>query len=481
MKMPQPAAVSIVLALLAPAAVEGSFELLPGAGVVKLFSWNDDFVIEAAHQQPLVDSVKPTLEQENSQNEDFQEGLALLSENSGRQIRVNSDFARRQGAVTLGAGLSAGAGFKGGAQMTMADANAAAGSAAAAKLTNVATARVEGAAEVQAKTVQVHVQAQSMRGNATAVKSKQPLPVPVSWFAYFRLYLTTAFIVKALCMMCNIFYQASPLPLINQFNLKGDTGGADLAPFIAVAYGGWQWCFYGLFAYIVTSKSGFLVLVYSNVVGATLGLYYVYAFTLNCNNVAMLQRSSKYYYVLACIAAVQFCAIETMPSVKALFFCGLISSAWSMVSSASLVATIPEVYEKRSSQSLPLPLLVMGEISAVLWIICGVMLWDPWITFPNCFAMIVCTFALHLCYKYPADGSVCDENDIDADIMASAAAKQAELDDASREFQVARSSPGLLQRGLDFVSRSSATEREPLQDPAEAAKVYGGTGECGEW
>jgi uncharacterized protein with PQ loop repeat len=480
MKMPQPGAVAIVLALLAPAAVQGSFELLPGAGVVKLFSWNDELVTEAAQQLPLVDSVEPLLEQENSQHADIQEDLALLSEKSGRQIRVNSDFARRQGAVTLGAGLGAGAGFKGGAQMTMADANTAAGSAAAAKLTNAATARVAGAAEAQVKTVQVHVQAQSMRGNATAIKSKQPL-VTQSWFAYIRLSLSTAFVVKTLCMMCNIFYQASPLPLINQFNLKGDTGGADLAPFIAVAYGGWQWCFYGLFAYIVTSKNGFLVLVYSNVVGATLGLYYVYAFTLNCNNVAMLQRSRKYYYVLACIAAVQFCAIETMPSVKALFFCGLISSAWSVVSSASLVATIPEVYEKRSCQSLPLPMLVMNEISAFLWIVCGVMLWDPWITFPNCFALIVCSFALHLCWKFPADGSVCDENDIDEDIIASAAAKQAELDDASREFQGARSSPSLLQRGLDYVSRSSASERDALHDPAEAAKVYGGTGGTGDW
>merc|ERR1719230_915471 len=122
--------------------------------------------------------------------------------------------------------------------------------------------------------------------------------------------------------MCNIFYQASPLPLISEFQTKGDTGGADLAPFIAVAYGGWQWCFYGLFAYIVTSKSGFLVLVYSNVVGATLGLYYVYAFTLNCNNVAMIQRSTKYYQALACIAGTQFVAILVLQPVRALFFSG---------------------------------------------------------------------------------------------------------------------------------------------------------------
>merc|ERR1719171_609554 len=127
------------------------------------------------------------------------------------------------------------------------------------------------------------------------------------------------FVVKSLCMMCNIFYQASPLPIISEYRTKGDTGEADLAPYLATAYSGWQWCFYGMFAYLVTNKSGFLVLVYSNVVGATLGIYYVIAFNSNCNNMAMIQRSTKYYYVLACVAGVQVVAILTMPIVKALF------------------------------------------------------------------------------------------------------------------------------------------------------------------
>merc|ERR1719183_1275448 len=218
--------------------------------------------------------------------------------------------------------------------MTFADANAAAAKAASTAVQSNAKATVK-----------------SVRSILTT--SKEKTPAAISWFAWMRLYLSFAFVVKALCMMCNIFYQASPLPLIEGYKAKGDTGSADLAPFIAVAYGGWQWCFYGLFAYIVTSKSGFLVLVYSNVVGATLGLYYVYAFTLNCRNTAMLQRSTKYYYVLACIMAIQFVAIISMQPVRALFFSGLISSIWSTVASLSLISTVPTVYEQKSSKSLP--------------------------------------------------------------------------------------------------------------------------------
>merc|ERR1719398_173684 len=103
----------------------------------------------------------------------------------------------------------------------MADANAAAAKAAGAAV----------AAQTEAKTV-------SVRG-AEGAKSKQPLTAR-GWFGWMRFSLSFAFVVKTLCMMCNIFYQASPLPLITDITAKGDTGSADLAPFIAVAYGGWQ-------------------------------------------------------------------------------------------------------------------------------------------------------------------------------------------------------------------------------------------------
>merc|ERR1719375_3013508 len=258
--------------------------------------------------------------------------------------------------------------------------------------------------------------------------------------------------------------------MITEFSAKGDTGGADLAPFIAVAYGGWQWCFYGFFAYIVTSKSGFLVLVYSNVVGATLGLYYVYAFTRNCSNAAMLQRSSKYYYVLACIVAVQMCAIISMQPVRALFFCGLISSSWSTIASLSLISTVPKVFETRSSKSLPLPLLVMGTVSALLWILCGIMLWDPWITFPNMFALGVCIFALYLCYIFPADGG-CEDYICDSD------GEKEDCDAVPHGIDVERASPALLQRALGLVSRSALSS-----DAKDSAGTYGaacGTGGTG--
>jgi len=368
----------------------------------------------------------------------------------------------RQDAVVAaaGAGVNAWSG-KTGAAIKFAGATSAAANKVATKVATSNALHVAAANEAATK--------QDTSGKVlTVANAKEKNPVAaLGWFAWIRLSMSLGFIVKSACMACNIFYQASPMPLINEYTAKGDTGDADLAPFIATAYGGWQWCFYGTFAYLVTGKSGFLVLVYSNVVGATLGLYYVYSFVKNCNNKLMKEKSTTYYYILASLVSVQFIAICEMQPVKALFFCGLISSAWSTIASASLVATVPKVYETRNSKSLPLPLVVVGFFSAFLWILCGVMLWDPWITFPNMFACMVCIFALHLCYIFPAH----EEGENDCLCEKEAGADGIEDYETFSARDVERASPGMVQRALGLVGRSSGD----LKDPGACGT--GGTGD----
>jgi len=329
-----------------------------------------------------------------------------------------------------------------------------------------------GAATAANKVADVAASSNALVSNAqaqTAAIVKTPL-VATGWFAWLRLTLSLGFIVKSLCMILNIFYQASPLPLIAEYKTKGDTGEADLAPFIFLSYGGWQWCFYGTFAYLVTNKTGFLVLVYSNIVGAFMGIYYVIAFNANCYNKTMIARRSKYYGVLVCVMTSQFIAIETMPAVKALFFSGLVSSAWSTVSAASLISTVPKVIEQQNSKPLPLPLLLCGWISNLLWVLCGVMLWDPWITFPNAFGLGVCTFALCLCFMYPPF------EDCDSPVL--------------RQGSPQSSLTSPIQKVLSFVRLSSSRSEEQLvtetaddmdygsASSAAALHSGGGTGDC---
>jgi hypothetical protein len=440
--------------------------MFPGASIAKVYDWSEDVapaVLE--HVSVPKRSYAPFrgLSRHVSARRKLpmERWVSLLGEDSvDTRIHSDVDAGASQVATSQAVGLGAGAGE--GANTLTSKANAAVRNS---MVTAVATAQSHNATELL---------------NAT-VKTKQPLPTR-TWFSMLRFTFSFAFVVKTLCMMCNIFYQASPLPLITSFQSKGDTGDSDIAPFIATCYGGWQWCFYGLFAYIVTQKSGFLVLVYSNVVGALLGLYYVWAFNANCKNMAMLQRSTKYYGVLGSIVLIQLVGILTMQPVRALFFSGLISSVWSTVASLSLISTVPTVYERKSCASLPVPLLVMGVISAALWILCGVMLWDPWITFPNLFSFHVCVFALYLCCRFPADGpqsldkieSECDTSFVDTVEDATCSDDAACLD--------VRASP--LQRALAYVvsGSDSQPENRPIHDQVAISRKYGTTGGTGdEW
>jgi len=144
----------------------------------------------------------------------------------------------------------------------------------------------------------------SRKGATKEVQAKMPHK---SWFALF----TFAFIVKCLCMLSNLLGQVSPIPQVLRFNKAGDTGDADAAPFMSMLYGGFQWSFYGFLAFIVTGRSGFLVLVYSNIFGATLGVLYVSQFHRNCRNKESLHRLYIYYKIAAFLFTMQLLAIAS--------------------------------------------------------------------------------------------------------------------------------------------------------------------------
>ncbi|CAE7839767.1 SWEET7B [Symbiodinium sp. CCMP2592] len=213
--------------------------------------------------------------------------------------------------------------------------------------------------------------------------------------ARFAATLSLALIVKALCMLSNMLCYVSPLPQVQQFQKQGDTGEADSAPFMSILYAGWQWCFYGTFAYFVTQKSGFLVLVYSNVAGAVLGIYYVWGFQRNCRDNKALQQLHLYFRAVGVIVCLQCLAICSLTRGNALFFSGLMSSLSSIVSATSLCSTLPKVIKTQCSASINVELLTVGLCSSVLWVSCGLMLWDMWITVPNLFCItiqLVCGF-----------------------------------------------------------------------------------------
>lgn len=271
------------------------------------------------------------------------------------------------------------------------------------------------------------------------------------WFAFT---LTFAFCVKAACMASNIIFSVSPFPQVHEFSKHGHTGVVDCAPFMSILYGGFQWCFYGLFAFLVTKKSGFLVLVYSNVLGAFLGTYYVYGFMMYCRDSGALSRLKRYAQVALVVVTLQVFAIASLSRARSLLLVGFASSVCSVVGSLSLLATLPVVLETRCSKSINLPLATVGFLSGILWLTCGFILWDVWILVPNVANLCLNTITLSCGLYFP-------QEDSKAGLEYDSDAPEAVCVPSSITRRI--SSP-TLDRGVPILRRSDSLESTTEQD-----------------
>lgn len=215
--------------------------------------------------------------------------------------------------------------------------------------------------------------------------------------------LSFAMAVKGLCVMGNVLVQISPFPQVKRWGQRGCTGDADSAPYVSIAFGGFQWCFYGLFAYVVTSRSGFLVLVHSNCLGAVLGTYYVRAFYCNCRNEESLGALQKYLSAVSTLVLLQVCSMCILPAERALFLTGLISSFCSFIGATSVLVTVPMVFRTKDSRSIPGPFAVANCASAIVWSLCGYLLDDPLVMVPNLFSVFCSGTSIGLKVFYPSD------------------------------------------------------------------------------
>lgn len=222
-----------------------------------------------------------------------------------------------------------------------------------------------------------------------------------SWFAILRLALSSTFLLKCGCIGSNFLFQVSPLPIVKRFRHAGSTGDSDSAPFISQMFCCSQFSFYGLIAYIVTRKTGFLVLVYSNLVGICMGFYYVAVFLRHCKNPDIIRLTSKYLTAVGIAVSFQVACLLLLPTERALLFIGLVSSTCSLISAFSLVTAVPEVIRTRCSRGLHKPLLMAAEVNGLLWVTTGLTLWDFYIFVPNVVCVALNTFALGMAWYFP--------------------------------------------------------------------------------
>jgi len=215
--------------------------------------------------------------------------------------------------------------------------------------------------------------------------------------------LSFATAVKALCMAGNVLVQVSPYPQVKRWEQRGCTGEVDAAPYVSIAFGGWQWCCYGLFAWMVTKRSGFLILVQSNCLGAVLGTYYTMVFFRNCRHKEASLSLQWYMSAVGSLVLLQMCSILALPLERALFLTGLVASFCSFVGALSMLVVVPTVLRTGDSRAVSGPLVVTYLFSSMVWCVCGWLLGDPLIAAPNVAALISCSICAYLKMSYPSD------------------------------------------------------------------------------
>jgi hypothetical protein len=223
-----------------------------------------------------------------------------------------------------------------------------------------------------------------------------------SWFVHLLTGLTYAAVVKAMCLAGNVLVQLSPYSEVKRWERRRATGEADAAPYLSIAFGGWQWCYYGFFAWYLTGQSGFLILVHSNCLGALLGTYYTITFYRHCWNDKSQQSLLRYLSAVAALCVFQACALLALPPERALFLTGFVSSFCSFIGACSMLTTLPKVFRDRDSRAIPGALVLANLMSSLAWCVCGWILSDPLISTPNVMCACVSATCLYLKYRFPS-------------------------------------------------------------------------------
>ncbi|CAE8698596.1 unnamed protein product [Polarella glacialis] len=259
----------------------------------------------------------------------------------------------------------------------------------------------------------------------------------LSYFEQLLTGITFATFIKALCMTGNILVQISPYPQVQRWEHRRCTGEADSAPYVSIAFGGWQWCYYGLFAFFLTKRSGFLILVHSNCLGAVLGTYYTAAFYRHCRMECALQSLRLYLSAVAGLVVLQICALMVLPSDRALFLTGLVSSFCSFVGAISMLVSLPTVLRTKDSRSIPGPLVLANLLSSMVWCVCGWMRADPLIGAPNFVSVLSSSICIYLKFRYPSSELLEDASPMQKIMgkqeVAAINGKMQELEEATEE------------------------------------------------
>jgi solute carrier family 50 protein (sugar transporter) len=178
---------------------------------------------------------------------------------------------------------------------------------------------------------------------------------------------------------------------------ESGTGSLSHFPYVMLVMNSAGWLIYGI-------ASGIMSVVISNVVGLTISLVLAGAFLRYCRNAAVLGTARVHFaLVFFYVIALSLMTYMGLVSESAL---GVLGSCVSIMFFASPLATLQVVLASRSSESLPVPMVLMGVVCTALWSALGLRLWNMYMLVPNGIAFFLGCAQVALLVVFPAKKSI---------------------------------------------------------------------------
>jgi hypothetical protein len=130
----------------------------------------------------------------------------------------------------------------------------------------------------------------------------------------------------------------------------------------------------------VMDNPGFLMLVYANILGFVLGIFYLQTFA-NFSTCPTLWKNHVIGWSIFLALELIICHIINVST--ALLISGGVSALLSVFVSASPLASVSELIKANDLSTMPIDMIFASFLSSALWLWCGYLLQDPWVWIPN--------------------------------------------------------------------------------------------------
>jgi len=205
-------------------------------------------------------------------------------------------------------------------------------------------------------------------------------------------------LVEKICTVSTVGLFLTGIQICNRIYRMHTTGDISGFPFVATLVNCTLWLLYGY-----TANNSTIMIV--NFIGATLQMFYALTYlryTPDRNSYIHLIGSAVLF-----LAAVLF-YFQFLVSDReiAAFRAGLIASVATVIMFGSPLASLREVVQKQSTESLSLALCFANFIVPIEWVLYGILINDKFVQVPNFLGAILGFIQVSLFYKYPRNSGL---------------------------------------------------------------------------